>query len=111
MKKGKRILALLLTCIMITGVICGCGREKPENYEVLVNDAAGNPVSGVTVQFCSDTECMMEQTGDDGVAEFDRDAGSYTIHVLQVPEGYASDNTEYTAPDQPDRVTIVLNQG
>ena len=54
---------------------------------------------------------MMEQTGDDGVAEFDRDAGSYTIHVLQVPEGYASDNTEYTAPDQPDRVTIVLNQG
>ena len=76
--------------------------------EVLVNDAAGKPVPGVTIQFCSDTECIMGTTNDKGIAAFDKEAGSYTIHVLKVPEGYAPDDTEYSAPAKPGLVTIVL---
>lgn len=109
MKKTNKILALVLTLIMMVGIICSCGAKKPSNYEVLVNDANGNPVSGVSIQFCSDTECSMGQTGADGVATFDKEAGSYTVHVIDVPDGYASDDTEYTAPEQPGRITIVLN--
>lgn len=109
MKKTNKILALVLSLIVMVGIICSCGSKKPSSYEVLVNDASGNPVQGVTIQFCSDTECVMGDTGEDGVATFDKEAGSYTIHVLRVPEGYAEDDTEYQAPEQPDRITIVLN--
>lgn len=110
MKKTNKFLALVLTLIMMAGIICSCGAKKASGYEVLVNDANGNPVPGVTIQFCSDTECSSGQTGEDGIAVFDKEAGSYTVHVLSVPDGYAADSTEYEAPAQPDRMTIVLNQ-
>ena len=105
----KKLLALCLTLILALGLMTGCGGDK--NYEVLVSDESGAPVSGVKVQFCSDTECMMETTGENGIAVFEREAGEYTVHVLTVPEGYASDSTEYSAPDEPGRVTIVLEEG
>ena len=97
-------MCLLLTLIAVMLAACG----KKTNYEVLVNDAAGKPVPGVTIQFCSDTECIMGTTNDKGIAAFDKEAGSYTIHVLKVPEGYAPDDTEYSAPAKPGLVTIVL---
>ena len=51
---------------------------------------------------------MIGKTDSDGIAGFDCDAGSYTVHILKVPEGYASDDTEYPAPSAPGTVTIVL---
>ncbi len=99
-----RWLALLLAVIFLTA----CGGEASKNYEVLVNDEAGKPVSGVMVQFCSDTECMLGKTEENGIAIFEREAGSYTVHVLKVPDGYAADDTEYPAPEKPGRITIVL---
>ena len=84
--------------------------EKDEGtYLVLVTDEDGTPVPGVKVQFCSDTECILGETGDDGTAGFDREAGTYTIHILQPPEGYAADDTEYAAPLTPGTTTIVLH--
>ena len=77
-------------------------------YYVFVTDEEGAPVPGVTVQFCSDIECMMGKTDSDGIASFDREAGTYTVHILKVPEGYAADATEYAAPSTPGIVTIVL---
>ena len=35
--------------------------------------------------------------------------GTYTIHILQPPEGYAADDTEYAAPLTPGTTTIVLH--
>ena len=62
----------------------------------------------MTVQFCSDSSCVLGKTGDDGIAAFDSAAGSYTIHIQKVPQGFARDKTEYTAPEEPGLVTIVL---
>ena len=108
MKTTKRALALCLALILTLSLLAGCGKKEPAVYEVLVTDEAGEPVSGATVQFCSDTECILGTTDDSGVAVFDKEAGSYTVHVLKAPEGYAADDTELPAPAQPGRVTIVL---
>ena len=80
-------------------------------YQILVTDQAGNPVVGATVQFCSDSTCMLAKTGSDGIAVFDSEPGSYTVHVQKVPKGYVSDSTEYTAPAEPGLMTIVLEGG
>ena len=50
---------------------------------------------GATVQFCSDSACQMAVTDETGLAVLQAEAGSYTIHLLQTPGGYAADETEY----------------
>ena len=106
MKIVRKVLAVCLLLALAVVALAACGKKA--NYEVLVNDASGKPVSGVTIQFCSDTECNMGTTNENGIAVFEKEAGNYTIHVLKVPEGYAPDDTEYTAPDKPGQVVIVL---
>ena len=64
-------------------------------YRVIVTDESGAPVPGVMVQFCSDTQCLMETTDEEGMALFAEAEGSYTVHILKAPAGYASDDTEY----------------
>ena len=64
-------------------------------YVIRVRDAEnGGPVGDVTVQFCSDTECRMGRTDENGDAEFGAEPGSYTAHVLKVPEGYEKNDEE-----------------
>lgn len=77
-------------------------------YVVVITDEEGSPVPGVTVQFCSDTECMIGVTDADGTARFVREAGTYTIDLLMIPEGYVSDGAEYPAPEKPGTVTLIL---
>ena len=77
-------------------------------YIVLVTDENGAPVPGVKVQFCSDAECMLGETGAAGTAQFDQAAGAYTVHIQKSPEGYAADSTEYKVPSTPGTTTIVL---
>ena len=116
MKHIKQIyntLVLCLALVLVFGMLTGCGQNASSSnasnsYEVLVNDETGKPVSGVTIQFCSDTECIMDQTDEKGIAVFEKEAGKYTVHVLKAPEGYAADDTEYPAPAEPGRMTIVL---
>ena len=77
-------------------------------YRIICVDEDGNPVQGATIQFCSDIQCMMGKTDADGVAEFDEAPGSYIVHLLKVPEGFAKDSTEYEAPAVPGDLTIVV---
>ena len=77
-------------------------------YSILVTDEDGKPVPGVTVQFCSDVACMTADTGADGVARFECEAGAYTVHLFKVPSGYIPDGTEYFAPGEPGAMTLVL---
>ena len=77
-------------------------------YAILVTDEDGKPVPGVTVQFCSDVACMTADTGADGVARFECEAGAYTVHLFKVPVGYIPDGTEYFAPGEPGAMTLVL---
>jgi hypothetical protein len=51
----------------------------------------------------------MAETDENGIASFEGfDEGSYTIHVLTVPEGFEKDTAEYEAPDTYGDVTITL---
>ena len=69
-------------------------------YRVIVSDTDGNLVKGVTVQFCSDSTCMMGKTDANGVASFEMEEGAvYTVHILKVPEGYAKNTAEYQTDD------------
>ena len=69
-------------------------------YRVIVSDTDGDLVKGATVQFCSDTTCMMGKTDADGVAVFQMEEGSvYTVHILKVPEGYVKYTEEYLTDD------------
>lgn len=90
----------------IKGVAAPTGGDA---YEIVVVDANGEPVEGVTIQFCSDVQCMMGKTDSNGVATFEEGPGHYTVHVLKVPEGYAKDTTEYEAPSVPGGLEIVIN--
>ena len=83
---------------------------EDKGYCVLVQDENGDPVPGVNVQFCSDTECMMETTGADGKASYDAEAGTYTVHILKAPEEYAEDSEEYAAPETPGNRVITLKR-
>ena len=82
--------------------------EPGEGYRIRVTDGDDSPIPGVTVQFCSETECVLGTTGADGVASFAFGAGSYTVHLRKVPAGYEEDDTEYAAPGTPGLMTLVL---
>jgi hypothetical protein len=115
----KRITVLFVIALSVL-VMAGCGgsgsdsaSSAPENpgnvYRVITVDESGAPVEGVAVQFCSDQMCLMGKTDADGIASFEQEEGSaYTVHVYQVPEGYAEDKTEYPAPETYGDVTITL---
>lgn len=87
-------------------------KADPEStvYEVFVTDEAGEPVEGVKVQFCSESECLIGTTDEDGIAAFEKEAGTYTVHIQKAPKGYAKDKTEYEAPEKPGRLTITLKE-
>ena len=52
------------------------------DYSVAVTDSRGNALSGVIVNFAQNgTVCAMQQTGDDGIATKNLQAGEYTIEL------------------------------
>jgi thiol-disulfide isomerase/thioredoxin len=77
-----------------------------QGYKVIVKDEKGNPVKDVTVQFCSDEQCVLGNTNVDGVAFFDFPESSYTIHMLAVPDGFEEDDDEYTAEKGITEITL-----
>ena len=80
-------------------------------YRVIVSDTDGNLVKGVTVQFCSDSTCMMGKTDANGVASFEMEEGAvYTVHILKVPEGYAKNTAEYQTDDTYRDIYIPLDK-
>ncbi len=117
MKKIIKASALLIAVIMaVMLAACGAGSgssgipENPGNvYRVIVQDESGAGVKGARVQFCSDIECTMAETDENGIASFgDFNEGSYTVHVLTVPEGFEKDSSEYKTPETYGDVTITL---
>ena len=107
--KMRKMLALMSVLCMMLSVLC-CTASADGGYQVRVVDEAGYPVQGVAVQFCSDVQCMMAKTDEDGIAAFDAPAGSYTVHLLKVPSGYEKDSREYAAPETPDLMTLTVSQ-
>lgn len=80
-----------------------------DGYLILVTDTEGAPVVGAAVQFCSDTQCMMQKTDDTGCAAFKVDPGKYTVHILKAA-GYVVPEEEFAVPEQYDVVRITLEK-
>ena len=81
-----------------------------ETYRVMVTDTSGDPVKGVTIQFCDDSTCNLAKTDADGVAVFDMPEGTqYEVHVLKVPEGYEKNSDEFRTLDVYSDLVIILN--
>ena len=131
----KKLVSLVLVVAMMAVLATGCGGSsdngnkndtqtatetaaentdstadvKDDGYVVLVTDADGAPIVGASVQFCSDTQCMMGKTDDTGCAIFKVDPGKYTVHVLKA-EGYVVTEEEYAVPEEYGIVSIVLEK-
>ena len=106
----KKTIPLLLALALLLSLPLGgsVARADGDVYQVLVTDGAGEPIGGVMVRFCSDAACVMNATDADGLAAFDQPAGSYTVHILRAPAGYAVPDMEFPAPETPSLMTIVL---
>ena len=79
-------------------------------YRVHVTDGT-NPVEKATVQFCSDTACLIGKTNADGYASFDQPAGAvYTVHILKTPSGYEKNEAEYETLREYCDVEVVVSK-
>lgn len=66
-------------------------------YLVCVMDTETmSPIQGVQVQLCSDSMCWMGKTDENGLASFEVDPGTYTVHITKAPEGYVKSEEEFT---------------
>ena len=127
----KKYISILLVAILCSSILAGCGGsgksiqqpagetqkkaaqpEKTEEagaYMVYVMDAETMaPVPGVRVQFCSDTLCRMGKTDENGVAMFDSDPGTYTVHMMKAPDGYVKSEEEITLDKDNRKATYLL---
>lgn len=65
--------------------------ESESTYRIKVVDQYGAPVSGVAVNFCSDTTCRPVFTGSDGYAVYTDAPYNYHMQIIKVPKGYSYD--------------------
>ena len=81
----------------------------PNAYLVYVLEAETMaPIPGARVQFCSDTMCQMGKTDENGATSFQADPGTYTVHMLKVPEGYVKSEEEITLDKDNREATYLL---
>ena len=119
----KKIVSLVLVLAMMAVIATGCGGASDkgdsnkgdaatvnnDGYIIMVTDSEGAPVVGAAVQFCSDSQCMMEKTDDTGCAVFKVDPGKYTVHIHKA-EGYVVPEEEFAVPEQYGVVQITLEK-
>jgi len=89
----------------------GASTSTDPKYVIQVQDADdATPIPGVKVQLCTDTQCMMGQTGDDGAAYFDAEPADYTAHVLKAPAEYEGTSEELTLSADVRTATFALHK-
>lgn len=64
---------------------------RPQAYILHAVDQYGRPVTGVYVNFCTDTACTMAEADENGTITFDGAPDRYHVQILKVPEGYGFD--------------------
>ena len=80
-------------------------------YLIYVLDAETmEPIPGVRVQFCSDSLCKMGKTDESGVAMFDSEPGTYTVHMMKAPDGYVKSEEEITLDKDNRKATYLLEK-
>ena len=63
----------------------------PQAYILHVADQDGNPVEGVSVNFCTDEACVPKESDEDGLVTFTGEPDAYHVTIVDVPEGYSWD--------------------
>ena len=63
----------------------------PQAYILHFIDQNGSPVTGVYVNFCTDTTCTMQQSDENGTVCFGGAPDVYHVQLLQAPEGFSFD--------------------
>ena len=135
----RKILSMILILTMGAAFLAGCGgssqgtgtagtdaagtgssvsaansaaAEVPEGSYVIyvLDEESGDPIEGVIVQFCSDTECRTGTSDAAGKAVFEADPGNYTAHVLKAPEGYDVGSEEFDLTPEVRSVEIKLKK-
>ena len=80
-------------------------------YLVYVRDAETmDPIPGARVQFCSDVMCQKGKTDENGLAEFHSEPGTYTVHFMMAPDGYADSTEEFTLDKDKREATYYLKK-
>lgn len=63
----------------------------PETYLLHLIDQYGDPVPGVRVSFCTDTQCTALISDENGLITFSGEPEDYHIQLLKTPEGFSFD--------------------
>ena len=66
-------------------------RKAKEAYVLYTVDQNGQPVPGVTVNFCTDTACNTQVSDENGLITVSGAPENYHVQLLKVPEGYSYD--------------------
>ena len=82
-----------------------------DTYLVYVLDAETMaPIPGARVQFCTDVMCQKGKTDENGMAEFHSEPGTYTVHFMKAPDGYADSTEEFTLDKDNREATYFLKK-
>ena len=107
MKKNLKIFLMLVLALSVL-VSTAVPALAADLYVFHVNDENGNGVAGARLQVCSDEQCKMLMTDENGVAAFDGAAGVYEVHLIKCP-GYTFDkNASYETEATPSTMTITV---
>ena len=80
-----------------------------EYYTVKVLYPDGTPVtSGVTVQWCNAQGCRDAQVNAEGVATLEKEDGEYSVHLLNIPQGYAFNPNYYVTTAENKNLEVKL---
>lgn len=60
-------------------------------YILHVVDQDNNPVGEVTVNFCTDTACVPQESDGVGLITFTGAPDAYHVQIIDVPDGYSWD--------------------
>ncbi len=104
----KKLVIWLVSAFLIA--LCGCGTKTTEEFTVTVSDSDGNALSDISVQFCDDQMCRVVKTDENGLANLGETEGSYSVHIIRVPDGYAADDTEYELNEENRAISVVLDK-
>ena len=65
--------------------------NAPQAYIIHVLDQDNNPVEEVSVNFCTDTACIPQESDENGLITFTGAPDAYHVTIIDVPEGYSWD--------------------
>lgn len=103
----RRAAAAMIAAILAVLCICGCAGSEKMTYTVTVTGAESDVIQAARVQLKQGEKVCAEKNPQNGIAEFELPAGTYTATVVGL-EGYEWTDQTLTAENA--SVTIALTR-